>query len=74
MEQGRYAGILHFVVDTVDDQRRAGDNAQFGDDGPVLQRPRHDELVNSEPAKMSSGGQGESNSANQKLCSAYIAL
>ena len=48
-EQGRNAGVLHLVVGAVDNQRRAGDSAQFGDDGPVLENARHVELVYPEP-------------------------
>jgi len=51
VKQGSDAGILHLVVGAVEDQRRAGHGAQFGDDGPVFERARHVELVDSEPAK-----------------------
>jgi hypothetical protein len=49
VKQGRNAGIWHLIVGTIDDQRRAGDSAQFRDDGPVLEYARHVELVDSEP-------------------------
>jgi len=50
VKQGSDAGILHLVVGAVEDQRRAGHGAQLGDDGPVFERARHVELVDSEPA------------------------
>jgi len=51
VEQGRNTGIRHLVVGTVDDERGAGNSVQLGDNGPVLERARHVELVDSEPER-----------------------